>query len=67
MDERVTELESRVAFQDHTIQELNDVVTSHQQVIDNLIQELDSLKQQVKNLAPSLVIDESEETPPPHY
>lgn len=67
MDERVTELENRVAFQDHTIQELNDVVTRQQQVIDKLSLDLDTLKDQVKNLAPSLVIDESEETPPPHY
>lgn len=67
MDKRVTELENRVAFQDHTIQELNDVVTRQQQVIDKLSLDLDTLKNQVKNLTPSLVIDESEETPPPHY
>ena len=40
MQERLTELEVRVAFQERTIQELNDVVTRQQQEIDRLFAEL---------------------------
>ena len=35
-NERITELETRVAFQESTIQELNDVITRQQQQIELL-------------------------------
>jgi SlyX protein len=67
MQERLEELEVRVAFQDKTIQELNDVVTRQQREIDRLAQQLEALKAQVRAAAPSLVVGREEETPPPHY
>lgn len=67
MQDRLAELEVRVAFQDKTIQELNDVVTRQQREIDRLLRELDALKLQVRALAPSPVVSRDEETPPPHY
>jgi SlyX protein len=67
MNERLVELEVRVAFQEHTLQELNEVVTRQQQQIDRLTQELATLKAQLATVAPSLVIPKEEETPPPHY
>lgn len=67
MEERITELESRVAFQDDTIQKLNEVVVAQQKQIDKLLIEVTSLVEQVKNLSPQLLADESQETPPPHY
>jgi SlyX protein len=67
IEERLTELESRVAFQDDTIQQLNDVIVRQQHDIDQLIVELQLLKQQIQTLAPSLIVDQSQETPPPHY
>lgn len=67
MQERLTELEVRVAFQERTIQELNDVVTRQQQEIDRLARELASLKDQLHTLEPSPVANRDEETPPPHY
>ena len=66
-DDRLTELETRVAFQDHTIGELNDVVTGQSQRIAHLERELTVLKTQMKTMAPSLIASASEETPPPHY
>jgi SlyX protein len=67
MQDRVAELEVRVAFQDKTIQELNEVVTRQQREIDRLVRELETLKVQVRALAPSPVVSRDEETPPPHY
>ncbi|KPJ94499.1 MAG: hypothetical protein AMJ55_06290 [Gammaproteobacteria bacterium SG8_15] len=67
LEERLTEIESRVAFQDDTIQQLNDVIVRQQHDIEQLTEELQLLKQQMQSLAPSLVVDQSQETPPPHY
>ena len=67
MEERVAELEIRVAFQDNTIQELNSELIQQQQQLNKLIQDIASLKHQFNLLQPSLVVSESQETPPPHY
>jgi SlyX protein len=63
----MAELEVRVAFQEKTLQDLNEVVTRQQREIDRLIRELETLKSQFRTLAPSLVVSQDEETPPPHY
>ena len=67
MDDRLIELESRIAFQDHTLQELNEVIVRQQREIDELRRELEALRAQLEALAPALVASRSEETPPPHY
>ena len=67
MEERITELESRLAFQDDTIQKLNDVIVEQQQQIDQLSVQMSELKEQIQSLVPVLVADEAQETPPPHY
>ena len=67
MQDRLTELETRVAFQEQTIQELNEVVTRQQAEIERLSQGYETLKLQLLELAPSLVANRDEETPPPHY
>jgi SlyX protein len=67
MNERLTELEVRVAFQEKTIQDLNEVVTRQQRQIDRLTQELEAMKSRLAALAPSMVIPPEEEKPPPHY
>jgi SlyX protein len=67
MNERLTELEMRVAFQDQTIQDLNEVVTDQQRQIDRLTQELGAIKSRLAALAPAMVIPQEDEKPPPHY
>lgn len=67
MTDRLTELEVRVAFQDQTLQGLNEVVTDQQRQIDRLRRELEVLKSRLAGLAPSAVIPQEEEKPPPHY
>ena len=67
MEERLTELESRVAFQDDTIQKLNDVLVEQQRQIDQVSRLVTELKQQLESIQPSIIADVAEETPPPHY
>ena len=67
MNERLTELEVRVAFQDQTIQDLNEGVTRQQREIDRLVRELEAVKSRLAGLAPSMVIPQEDEKPPPHY
>ena len=64
---RLNELETRLAFQDNTVGELNDVVTTQERRITQLERELARLKGQMQIMAPSLTVPASEETPPPHY
>lgn len=67
MEKRLTELESRVAFQEDTIQKLNDVVIAQQDQLDKLLFDLKSLTDQVRTLGADLVANENQEPPPPHY
>jgi SlyX protein len=67
MNDQLAELETRIAFQENTIQKLDDVITQQQKQIDLLQGEIQLLKSQMENMAASLVVSESEETPPPHY
>jgi len=67
MEERLIEVETRLAFQDDALQALNAVVVRQQQEIDLLRREIEALKSQLKAVAPGLVASQSEETPPPHY
>jgi len=67
MENRLIELESRLAFQEHTLQELNGVVARQQQEILALRRELETLRTQLRAMAPALVANRAEEPPPPHY
>jgi SlyX protein len=67
MENRLIELETRLAFQDNTLQELNAVVVRQQREIDALTRELETLKAQIRTLAPELVASRTDEAPPPHY
>lgn len=62
---RLEALESRVAFQDRTIEELNDTITDQWKVIDLLRRRLEVLEEQVRS--GSYIADPSMEPPPPHY
>ncbi|MFZ5659758.1 MAG: SlyX family protein [Pseudomonadota bacterium] len=53
MEERLVELETRVAFQENTLQELNDVVVRQQQEIDQLKSDLETIRVQVLALTPA--------------
>lgn len=65
VEERIAELEMRIAFQDDTLQALNDVLVSQQAVIDRLAAQLSVLRQRQEELSGRL--EAGDEPPPPHY
>ena len=65
-DPEIIELQTRIAFQDGTLQELSDVIARQQQAIEALQKELEELRCQLRTLQPSEVTGGSE-PPPPHY
>lgn len=66
LEERVVELESRLAFQDDTIAALNDVVVAQQRDIERLQQQMAVLARRQEELVGQVGITESD-APPPHY
>lgn len=67
VEARVVELETRLAFQEHTLQALNDVVARQQQQIEVLVREIQTLKDRLRATVPSPVGPLEDEKPPPHY
>lgn len=63
---RITELESRMAFQDDTIQALNDVLVDQQRVVDRLQLQMAALLKRYEEMVGQYQSGE-EEAPPPHY
>ncbi len=66
MEDRITELETRLSYQDRLIQELNEVVTRQQDQIDRLTRDLERLFRQMQGQQSGLARPD-EEAPPPHY
>lgn len=68
MESRLTDLESKVAFQDDLLESLNGIVARQQQEIEMLQGQVQMLYDQLRSLAPSNIgqagVDDER---PPHY
>lgn len=67
LEERMTELESRQAFQDDTLQTLNEVLFAQQQALERLELQVQALARRQEELLGQLGGGEEEDAPPPHY
>lgn len=59
-DHRLTELETRLTYAEHTVAELSDLVYTQSQTIDRVVAECRRLEQRVATLA-----EQDEGSPPP--
>lgn len=66
LDDRVTDLESRLAFQDDALQTLSDVVYEQERVIERLRSQMQALLKRLEDLQGQVGVAD-DEAPPPHY
>lgn len=66
IENRLAELEARLAFQDDTIQTLNDVLVEQQRTVERLQAQLGLLARRQEDIQ-GRMDGEDDEAPPPHY
>ena len=67
MNDEIIDLQTRIAFQDGLLEELNQVITSQQQQITRLEMAMGVMKSQIQTMQSSQSEGEQVEPPPPHY
>ncbi len=65
-ESRLDALETRIAHQDATIEDLNRIVTEQWSAIDLLTRHLAALRERVREMA-ERPAERGDEPPPPHY
>jgi len=67
LDARAEALEMRVAFQERTIEDLNEAIARQWKEIDALGRKVARLEEQIQDLRASAAAPGESEPPPPHY
>ena len=67
MENEIIDLQSKLAFQDEAISELNHVITDQQQQLDQLREEIRLLNIRIASVVEASNTAEEKEPPPPHY
>lgn len=67
LEQRLNELESRLAFSDDAIHQLNSVITNQDLLIAQLEEKIRVLGQRLQAVQANPIAAAHEETPPPHY
>ncbi len=63
----IAELETKIAFQELAIEDLNQAIIQQQFILDKLQIQVRHLAEKFTNSQPSNIASLAEETPPPHY
>lgn len=66
-EQRLELLESKVAFQELAIEQLNQVITDQQMQLTRMQEHLRIVAERLKSSQDSHLARPEEETPPPHY
>ncbi len=69
-DKQIIELESRLAFQENSIVELNEIITDQQRQLDRLMATVEMLDSRLNRLATDVTgetVSKPEDEIPPHY
>jgi SlyX protein len=67
LEERLNELEVRLAFVDDTMATLNATVSAHDRVLNDMRLALERLRVELSGVRTALQQDARDEPPPPHY
>ena len=67
LDDKIISLETRFAFQEKLITELNEIVYKQQMQIDYLMEQVPEIIKKLKKSEGENVQSIQDETPPPHY
>ncbi|WP_419149117.1 SlyX family protein [Pseudoalteromonas 'SMAR'] len=67
LENRITELEAKIAFQDDTIETLNDELKTHQQRMAKMQRQIELLAEKIKEGKDPGMMPLHQEPPPPHY
>lgn len=67
LQQRIDDLECKLAFQEQTIDELNAALTKQQLLINKMQDQMKYVVGKMKNMDTSNLADPANETPPPHY
>jgi len=67
LNDRLETLESRLAFAEYTVEQLNEEVTTQGRELDLLKHRIQLLVDKLQSVQPSQIASMAEETPPPHY
>lgn len=67
LQQRIDDLECQLAFQEQTIDELNESLTQQQLLISKMQDQMKYVVGKMKNMDTSNLADPADETPPPHY
>ena len=67
VNDRLETLESRLAYAEYTVEQLNEEVTTQGRELDRLKHQIQLLVDKLQSVQPSQIASLAEETPPPHY
>jgi SlyX protein len=67
VNDRLETLESRLAYAEYTVEQLNEEVTTQGRELDRLKHQIQLLVDKLQSVRPSQIASMAEETPPPHY